>query len=84
MKKILNLMFLVLGLTLGTAQQVTPAKERNIATAKPLKVQTEKKATSTVKNPAIKLKKDGTPDKRYKANQRLKKDGTPDKRFKIK
>jgi hypothetical protein len=28
------------------------------------------------------MKKDGTPDKRYKANQNLKKDGTPDKRFK--
>lgn len=30
----------------------------------------------------MKLKKDGTPDKRYKQNQHLKKDGTPDKRFK--
>lgn len=28
------------------------------------------------------LKKDGTPDKRYKENKHLKKDGTPDKRFK--
>ena len=28
------------------------------------------------------LKKDGTPDKRYKANKHLKKDGTPDKRYK--
>ena len=30
------------------------------------------------------LKKDGTPDKRYKENknQHLKKDGTPDKRYK--
>jgi hypothetical protein len=28
------------------------------------------------------MKKDGTPDKRYKENQNLKKDGTPDKRFK--
>ena len=28
------------------------------------------------------MKKDGTPDKRYKANQNLKKDGTPDKRYK--
>lgn len=28
------------------------------------------------------MKKDGTPDKRYKQNQKLKKDGTPDKRFK--
>lgn len=28
------------------------------------------------------VKKDGTPDKRYKQNKHLKKDGTPDKRFK--
>jgi hypothetical protein len=28
------------------------------------------------------MKKDGTPDKRYKENKNLKKDGTPDKRFK--
>jgi hypothetical protein len=28
------------------------------------------------------MKKDGTPDKRYKENQKLKKDGTPDKRYK--
>ena len=29
------------------------------------------------------LKKDGTPDKRYKENKKLKKDGTPDKRYKV-
>jgi hypothetical protein len=28
------------------------------------------------------MKKDGTPDKRYKENKNLKKDGTPDKRYK--
>lgn len=28
------------------------------------------------------VKKDGTPDKRYKENKTLKKDGTPDKRYK--
>lgn len=28
------------------------------------------------------LKKDGTPDRRFKENQKLKKDGTPDKRYK--
>jgi hypothetical protein len=32
--------------------------------------------------PAAKMKKDGTPDKRYKENKHLKKDGTPDKRYK--
>jgi hypothetical protein len=30
------------------------------------------------------LKKDGTPDKRYKQAEHLKKDGTPDKRYKKK
>ncbi len=29
-----------------------------------------------------KMKKDGTPDKRFKENKHVKKDGTPDKRFK--
>jgi hypothetical protein len=29
-----------------------------------------------------KMKKDGTPDKRYKENKHVKKDGTPDQRFK--
>ena len=41
-------------------------------------------ATLEVKTPPakVKVKKDGTPDKRYKANKMLKKDGTPDKRYK--
>lgn len=46
---------------------------------------TPKKATTTKtvqKSNGVKLKKDGTPDKRYKASKKLKKDGTPDKRFK--
>jgi hypothetical protein len=42
----------------------------------------------TPKKEAVKLKKDGTPDKRFKENKKeevkLKKDGTPDKRFKKK
>lgn len=40
------------------------------------------------KKEEVKLKKDGTPDKRFKENKKeevkLKKDGTPDKRFKKK
>ena len=35
-----------------------------------------------IDNYTVKMKKDGTPDKRYKSKQVLKKDGTPDKRFK--
>lgn len=38
------------------------------------------------KKEEVKLKKDGTPDKRFKENKKaevkLKKDGTPDKRYK--
>ena len=34
-------------------------------------------------NAIDKMKKDGTPDKRYKENKKLKKDGTPDKRYKV-
>ena len=73
MKKILAAMIFLLGFTFNNAQQVTPK-------AKAIKAQTVK--TTVSKNPTIKLKKDGTPDKRYKANQKLKKDGTPDKRYK--
>ena len=51
-----------------------------------------KKTTKTVKKvTSAHVKKDGTPDKRYKANKAtpattvvLKKDGTPDKRYKAK
>ena len=73
MKKILAAMIFLVGFTSSSAQQVTPH-----TTAK--KTQTVKKTVSST--PMVKLKKDGTPDKRYKANQKLKKDGTPDKRYK--
>jgi hypothetical protein len=52
----------------------TTKKDRTVAPAKDGK-------TATV-TPAVKTKKDGTPDKRYKENKKLKKDGTPDKRYK--
>lgn len=94
MKKLLSALSVVLGLGLANAQQVTPAKTAaTVAPAKASEMQTAKKVVavkSTVAtkpaatNSAVKLKKDGTPDKRYKANQHLKKDGTPDKRFKTK
>jgi hypothetical protein len=41
--------------------------------------------TATAKPDAVVLKKDGTPDKRYKKSAAagpMKKDGTPDKRYK--
>ncbi|MBP1640090.1 MAG: hypothetical protein H6Q17_1673 [Bacteroidetes bacterium] len=54
----------------------------------PVKVKKGAKAPMAGQVPAQHLKKDGTPDKRFKENKvgvapkHLKKDGTPDKRFK--
>lgn len=82
MKKFLTAMSIVLGLGLASAQQVAPAaKTTNKTTTK--QVKPAKAAETPAAKPAVKLKKDGTPDKRYKENQKLKKDGTPDKRFKV-
>jgi hypothetical protein len=49
-----------------------------MAVATPIFAQT----TAEKQKTEAKLKKDGTPDKRYKENKHLKKDGTPDKRYK--
>ncbi len=76
MKKLLTALSVVIGLGLANAQQVAPAATTTqTKSAKPA-------VSETVSKPGVKLKKDGTPDKRYKANKRLKKDGTPDKRYK--
>lgn len=76
MKKLLSVLSVVLLLGFTTAQKANPKTET--ATSK-----TEKnKTVATAKKEGVKLKKDGTPDKRYKANKSLKKDGTPDKRYK--
>ena len=60
------------------AKPVTPVVAKAPETAK----------TVAKVNTAAALKKDGTPDKRFKTNQGvaagpLKKDGTPDKRYKV-
>jgi len=79
MKKFLTAMSIILGLGFASAQQVAPAtKTATTKAVKPVKAVETKAA-----KPAQKLKKDGTPDKRYKENQKLKKDGTPDKRYKV-
>ena len=87
MKKLLTTLSFVLGLGLATAQQ-TATKQ---TTSPPPPKEVAKKSTKSVvnaklvdKKTTVKMKKDGTPDKRYKANQHLKKDGTRDKRFKTK
>ena len=65
---------------------VSNAQDKKAATPKST---TSKKAAPAAKPAAGPLKKDGTPDMRYKENKEaakpagpLKKDGTPDKRFK--
>jgi Na+-translocating ferredoxin:NAD+ oxidoreductase RnfG subunit len=76
MRKLILAVIALLGFTLSTTAQQTPKK------ADKAKTETKKEE---VKAP---LKKDGTPDKRFKENKEskvvLKKDGTPDKRFKEK
>jgi hypothetical protein len=86
MKKLLSAMSIILGLGLATAQQTVPATKasthqtvKTVKTAKPATVTTAKPADAPA---TVKMKKDGTPDKRYNANKNLKKDGTPDKRYK--
>lgn len=48
----------------------------------PAKAEAPAKSKLPSVTPVAKTKKDGTPDRRYKENQKLKKDGTPDKRYK--
>ncbi|RKE89843.1 hypothetical protein BXY58_0422 [Epilithonimonas arachidiradicis] len=86
MKNLLTTLLLTFGLGMATAQTAPAAP-----TAKKQAQKTERKATKSVEaqaakvanTPDVKLKKDGTPDKRYKAAKTLKKDGTPDKRYKV-
>ena len=92
MKKLFTVLTLALVLGLASAQQTANKQNSTPPPPPPTKARmsTAKQASPTAKmavknassNSAIKLKKDGTPDKRYKANEHLKKDGTPDKRYK--
>lgn len=83
MKKILTAMSIILGLGFASAQQVAPATKTAVKTTTTKAVKPVKAVETKAAKPAQKLKKDGTPDKRYKENQKLKKDGTPDKRYKV-
>ncbi|MDR6544468.1 hypothetical protein J2810_000508 [Chryseobacterium rhizosphaerae] len=90
MKKLFSAMSLILGLGLATAQQTAPATSttahqtvKTVKATKPVEVKAAKPAEVKPAQPAAKMKKDGTPDKRYKDNKHLKKDGTPDKRYKV-
>lgn len=73
----------------STAPQAKATVVHKTTAAATTKAPAKQAAAKTVaKNSATPVKKDGTPDKRYKANKRLakvhhlKKDGTADKRFK--
>lgn len=79
MKKLLSLLMLFAFITSAGMAQV-PAKSTTASSS----------STMQTKKSGAMMKKDGTPDKRYKANQMakpvkagpMKKDGTPDKRYK--
>ncbi|HIC8755577.1 hypothetical protein [Elizabethkingia anophelis] len=97
MKNLLSALSLALGLGFATAQTTTPRQTTPVtpvkkevkssvkevkSTAKDTKTTAVKEVKSTTTTQGVKLKKDGTPDKRYKSSQHLKKDGTPDMRYK--
>jgi hypothetical protein len=64
-------------------KETAPAKATKPAQATaPTKAEKPAKSKLPTVSPVAKTKKDGTPDRRYKENQKLKKDGTPDKRYK--
>jgi len=81
MKKLKALLFSAFLIIAGStfAQTTQPATQSKPATTATKKAEKDK---ATAKAEGTKLKKDGTPDKRYNENKHLKKDGTPDKRFK--
>ncbi len=75
MKKLFSVftaLLLIVSLNAG-AQEATKAKKETVK---------KEQSVKTNSSSAGKVKKDGTPDKRYKENKKLKKDGTPDKRYK--
>ncbi|NAW52019.1 hypothetical protein GNY06_11785 [Elizabethkingia argentiflava] len=93
MKNLLSALAFIVGLGLSTAQTTTP---RSIHQTAPLKKEVQnvvketrketkkalKKAKATTAATKVHLKKDGSPDRRYKSSRHLKKDGAPDRRYK--
>jgi len=80
MKKLILALVAILGFTFSVAAQDGAKKDAK-------KAETSKAVKKDTKTDSkVVLKKDGTPDKRYKENKDskvvLKKDGTPDKRYK--
>ncbi len=87
MKKISILIVALLGFSFAGFAQQSPKKTitKTETVTKKTKKEGKKVITKTVETKVV-LKKDGTPDKRYKTTTVkkvvLKKDGTPDKRYK--
>ena len=85
MKKILFTAALALAFGLTQAQQVKTTTTKKETPSKTM-VAKKTEAKSGDKKVEVKkdivLKKDGTPDKRYKNAKHLKADGTPDMRYK--
>lgn len=96
MKQLFASVCFMLGVGLATAQStqaavtVTHSPGQHGATVHTKTVRTAGNTvtvhtpTATIKStPAgVKIKADGTPDRRYKANRHLKKNGKPDRRYK--
>jgi hypothetical protein len=81
MKKLFTALSVILALGFASAQQTAPSTAKT-QTMKPKTMSKTEIAAKPVAPAGVKMKKDGTPDKRYKNAQHLKKDGTPDKRYK--
>ncbi|WP_379967762.1 hypothetical protein [Epilithonimonas sp. UC225_85] len=75
MKNLLTTLLLTFGVGLATAQATPAATAKAAKTdvkAKTAKTSVEAKAAKVANTPEVKMKKDGTPDKRYKAAKTLK------------
>jgi len=87
MKKLMLSLIAILGFSMMVSAQEAATKTVKKVETK-TKVKTEAKAadakTKTTTESKVVLKKDGTPDKRYKKTKTVvtKKDGTPDMRYK--
>ena len=82
MKKLLTALSVVLCLGFASAQKTATSQTMNPKTATKMAKPAKKMMAAQPAPAGVKMKKDGTPDRRYKNAQHLKKDGTPDKRYK--
>lgn len=85
MRKLILAAVALLGFTLsGQAQDMKKAAAKTEKATQEAKKEVKKAADKAAADGKVVLKKDGTPDKRYKQTKEvvLKKDGTPDKRYK--